>query len=574
MHEGALPGYAASHGCVRLPHEFARRLFGITEGNERVIITHQDIAPFAISHPHLFVPKFMEVPGQMNVASGSSQILQNAIAVTQDAQLAGDAQKVEVAAVPGVQDGKADTGGQKLLNPVEFAKTMRRLAAQRAEEATAALTPARKAIDAKAKEVLEVASAVRKAEIALASAKDTLDAAERRIKKAAADEQEANAAAEAKVQAEAKLAGAEATLSAAQRAKAERSQDGGAGKEQEVAEAKTKEAREAAIAVRKAANALDEAKGQLETAERRVKHAGTDTDAAKAAADVKAQAETKVSGAGTALSAAQQVKAAKDQDAGDARNAAEAKAKALQEASQELRKAENALSNARDQLAATERRTKRAAGEVEASKGGAEAKALAEPKVTEAEAALSAAQRVKAGKDREAADSQKAFKDADAARREAANAAKSWERRLAPLSIFVSRKTQRLYIRQGRLKVFDVPVAIRDPEKPLGTHVFIAMPAQGSEPQLHWLALTVPEAGTGDDEPRRRRRSYDDGQDGAPVSSGKGVSAAEALDRIEVASEVREKISEMLWAGSSLIVSDKPMSGETGDSTDFIILTR
>ena len=52
------------------------------------------------------------------------------------------------------------------------------------------------------------------------------------------------------------------------------------------------------------------------------------------------------------------------------------------------------------------------------------------------------------------------------------------------------------------------------------------------------------------------------------------ASASEALDRIEVAPEVREKISEMLWAGSSLIVSDKPMSGETGEYTDFVILTR
>ena len=63
MHEGVLPGYAASHGCVRLPHEFARRLYGYTDGNERVIISHQDIVPASISHPRLFEPKFMEVPG-------------------------------------------------------------------------------------------------------------------------------------------------------------------------------------------------------------------------------------------------------------------------------------------------------------------------------------------------------------------------------------------------------------------------------------------------------------------------------------------------------------------------------
>ncbi len=57
----------------------------------------------------------------------------------------------------------------------------------------------------------------------------------------------------------------------------------------------------------------------------------------------------------------------------------------------------------------------------------------------------------------------------------------------------------------------------------------------------------------------------------APVSI---TSAASALDRIEVSAEVSQKISEMLWAGGSLIVSDSGMSSETGDGTDFVVLTR
>src|SRR5271157_5065869 len=58
MHEGYLPGYPASHGCIRMPHEFARWLFRITR-NERVVITQQDIAPVEIAHPRLLAPKFM-----------------------------------------------------------------------------------------------------------------------------------------------------------------------------------------------------------------------------------------------------------------------------------------------------------------------------------------------------------------------------------------------------------------------------------------------------------------------------------------------------------------------------------
>ena len=43
LHAGAIPGEPASHGCVRLPAAFARRLFSITELGTQVVVT--DIAP-------------------------------------------------------------------------------------------------------------------------------------------------------------------------------------------------------------------------------------------------------------------------------------------------------------------------------------------------------------------------------------------------------------------------------------------------------------------------------------------------------------------------------------------------
>src|SRR5262249_61870105 len=36
MHAGVLPGYPASHGCIRMPHEFAVKLFGLTPMGARV----------------------------------------------------------------------------------------------------------------------------------------------------------------------------------------------------------------------------------------------------------------------------------------------------------------------------------------------------------------------------------------------------------------------------------------------------------------------------------------------------------------------------------------------------------
>src|ERR1700760_2244623 len=56
LHGGPLPGYAASHGCVRLPFGFAERLFSKTRIGMRVIIAPNDATPVPFSHPALLVP--------------------------------------------------------------------------------------------------------------------------------------------------------------------------------------------------------------------------------------------------------------------------------------------------------------------------------------------------------------------------------------------------------------------------------------------------------------------------------------------------------------------------------------
>src|SRR5665213_2652480 len=57
LHGGPLPGYAASHGCVRMPYGFAEKLFDKTQIGMRVIISPVDVEPVEFSHPALFVPK-------------------------------------------------------------------------------------------------------------------------------------------------------------------------------------------------------------------------------------------------------------------------------------------------------------------------------------------------------------------------------------------------------------------------------------------------------------------------------------------------------------------------------------
>src|ERR1700752_3167193 len=56
LHGGPLPGYAASHGCVRMPYDFAEKLFDKTWIGMRVIISPNDAAPVEFWHPALFVP--------------------------------------------------------------------------------------------------------------------------------------------------------------------------------------------------------------------------------------------------------------------------------------------------------------------------------------------------------------------------------------------------------------------------------------------------------------------------------------------------------------------------------------
>src|SRR6267143_6371200 len=54
LHGGPLPGHPASHGCVRMPYDFAKRLFGMTKLGMRVIVAPSDVTPVEIIHPAVF----------------------------------------------------------------------------------------------------------------------------------------------------------------------------------------------------------------------------------------------------------------------------------------------------------------------------------------------------------------------------------------------------------------------------------------------------------------------------------------------------------------------------------------
>jgi SAM-dependent methyltransferase len=123
-------------------------------------------------------------------------------------------------------------------------------------------------------------------------------------------------------------------------------------------------------------------------------------------------------------------------------------------------------------------------------------------------------------------------------------------RRLEPVSVLVSRKEGRVFIRQGFVPVFDAAVSIRDDDRPLGSHLLMAMSEDGSrQGSLRWIAAT-------------------------PDAASAGVSAAAALERIELPAEARAIIAERMWIGGTLLITDQGISTETGKGTDFVVLLK
>lgn len=57
LHQGHVPQYPASHGCIRMPKRFARSLFGMTEIGADVIITKEPQAPNFFAHENLFTQR-------------------------------------------------------------------------------------------------------------------------------------------------------------------------------------------------------------------------------------------------------------------------------------------------------------------------------------------------------------------------------------------------------------------------------------------------------------------------------------------------------------------------------------
>jgi len=193
------------------------------------------------------------------------------------------------------------------------------------------------------------------------------------------------------------------------------------------------------------------------------------------------------------------------------------------------------------------------------------AEALA--RLADAEAQLAAAKGEAPLKADAAARARDEARAAAAEKVSAVEASREAARMMSPISIFISRKTQRLYVRQSFQPVLESPITIHDADHPIGTHIYTVLDYANEGADLRWSGISMDRRQLGPNGKSRRG----DGAIAESMSPDVGPARA-ALDRIEIPQDIVDRISEIISPGSSLIISDEGMSTETGEDTDFVIL--
>ncbi len=260
------------------------------------------------------------------------------------------------------------------------------------------------------------------------------------------------------------------------------------------------------------------------------------TTAAKAAQDDAAAAAREVAAAEAAEAAAQ----LKADGADEAYLTATARTHALQE--------EASLGSLTDESARRSRYAVLMEAAVKARSAAATAKIDFAKASVEARARLEAARSELAAKENLLSQTQTRLTVATTLSEAASKAEAEARRRLAPVSVLFSKKDQRVYVRQGLSPLFEAPIVVREPDRPLGSHLFIATAAADDAASLKWSVLSM---------------------------SGPLLDPSGALDRIEMSEETRGRIAERLWTGGSIILSDQSPSSETGAvGTDLTVKLR
>ena len=231
-----------------------------------------------------------------------------------------------------------------------------------------------------------------------------------------------------------------------------------------------------------------------------------------------------------------------------------------------VRKAETLKLKAEWELAAAERAIASAASP-EVKQQVEDAKAKVTARIGELEAQLAVGKAELQPKLDALAVAREAATAAERARVVAAEAARKAARDLEPVSVFISRKTQRLYVRQALEPILETPVTIQDADRTIGTHIFTAMERISADIRWNVVSLVGGRSeGRGEDPngPVRKGRDKD-----VVTTDSQGAEAA--LDRITIPQDTLDFIAQRLSPRSSLIISDEALSAETGKGTEFVV---
>jgi hypothetical protein len=252
----------------------------------------------------------------------------------------------------------------------------------------------------------------------------------------------------------------------------------------------------------------------------------------------------------------------------EARQAAAKKAAEVAPALRVLRNAEANLARAEADLKGAEQALTTAKPERMAQAEAA--KTQAATKLEAAKTQLETAKTQWQAKSDAAAQAEEEARAATIAMNTAVAMAEEANHNLSPVSVFVSRKTQRLYIRKGTHPVFEAPVLIRDADKPIGSFVFTALNYNGTSGGMRWNVVSLYKNPTNIEPyvPVDRRKA----KTSTPPALTDVSSAQAALDRLVVPQEALDRMSEIVLPGSSLIISDEGPSLETGKDTDFVVI--
>lgn len=233
------------------------------------------------------------------------------------------------------------------------------------------------------------------------------------------------------------------------------------------------------------------------------------------------------------------------------------------------------VSTAEDRELDLEDRLLDATVEADAAKAGA---ADAQAAVAAAKAAYETAE---AEKQKLISEVQAAMIDLRAAQKALVDARAEVTRRNRQLAIFISLKTQRIYLRQGFEPILEAPIEIDEHPGAIGTHVLTAMDYDETGNDFVWQMVSAQGARpagdiAGDDDDRRGKKKRKSEPSGVGLNSPLNIEAARvALDSVRVPQDVADMIAELARPGTSLIISEKePSPRETGKGTEFVVLTR